>query len=150
MARDRKPVELKVLNGNPGKAEISPAVTITTERPKPPQNLRGEAFAEWCRVTDYLSSVGRIETIDYAGLVVYCTAWQTFESAREELDRHGPLVTGRDGGLVKNPAAQVMEQAAKIMLAYGAKFGCTPKDRQNLGIRAPEAEGDELDDLLAG
>lgn len=144
---DRRPPNLTVLRGNPGNRPIPAASKSLTGKPLPPADLEGEAFAEWSRITTYLERVGRIESIDYAALVVYCSAWAAFDAARRALDEHGPLVVGRDGGLVKNPAAQIMKDSADIMLKYGSKFGFSPKDRQNLGIGS-DGEGDDLGDML--
>ncbi|XVU22526.1 phage terminase small subunit P27 family [Actinoplanes sp. CA-054009] len=146
---DRKNPDLKLLNGNPGKRETHSSTKSQTGIPSPPSNLRGEAFAEWCRVTDFLSKIGKIEQIDYAALTVYCVSWATYVDAVEAME-HGILIPGRDGALVKNPAAQVMRDASDTMLKYGSKFGFTPKDRQNLGIGQTAGETDELGEFLAG
>ncbi|MDM4721832.1 phage terminase small subunit P27 family [Micromonospora sp. WMMA1363] len=145
---DRKNSDLKVLRGNPGNRAVSPKGGSVTGRPVPPADLTGEAFAEWARITAYLERVGRIEAVDYAALVVYCSAWALFDGARRALDDHGPLVVGRDGGLVKNPAAQVMRDASDTMLKFGGRFGFTPRDRQNLGIGVHDDGGDDLDSAL--
>ena len=151
MPRDRKPADLKVLHGNPGKekAPVMPGKSATG-KPSPPLDLRGEAFAEWCRITSYLESVGHIEAVDYAALVVYVTAWSMFDMVRKAMEEHGPLVVGRDGALVKNPAAQVMRDSSDTMLKYGAKFGFSPKDRMNLGIGKTDAEEDGFTSWMAG
>lgn len=147
MARDRKAPELKLLHGNPSNEPAQAPAKSRTGRPSPPADLKGEAFAEWCRITTYLEKVGRIEMVDYAALVVYCSAWAAFDDARQAMEEHGTLVTGRDGGLVKNPAAQIMKDSSAIMLNYGSRFGFTPKDRVNLGILADEGS-DDLESAL--
>ena len=86
--------------------------------------------------------------MDYAALVVYCSAWSAFDQARKALETYGPLVEGRDGGFVKNPAAQIMKDSAAIMLNYGSRFGFTPCDRHNLGIITEAPEGDDLESQL--
>ncbi len=148
---DRKPADVKYLHGNPGNRPVSPGTTSTTGAPKPPADLKGEAFAEWCRITAYLQKVGRVELVDYAALVVYVSAWAMFEDARRSFEEHGPLISGRDGGLVKNPAAQLMRDASDTMLKYGGRFGFTPKDRQNMGLMSSaDKDTDGLDEMLAG
>ncbi|MEV6638429.1 phage terminase small subunit P27 family [Actinoplanes sp. NPDC051470] len=147
---DRKPAAVKLLHGNPGNRDITSSATSTTGAPRPPADLKGEAFAEWCRITGYLSRVGQIEAVDYAALTVYCCAWAMFDDARRLMDEHGPVVMGRDGGLVKNPAAQVMRDASDTMLKFGGRFGFTPKDRQNMGLTSGEPDDDDLESALAG
>jgi P27 family predicted phage terminase small subunit len=151
MARDRKPVELKLIHGNPSKETgIAEAKTSATGVPSPPADLQGEAFAEWCRITYFLKSVGHIEMIDHSALVVYCSAWAMFDSARKAYEQHGPIVLGRDGGFVKNPAAQIMNDASKIMMTYGSKFGFTPRDRINLGLaQGAGKDDDDIDRMLS-
>lgn len=149
MGRDAKSPDLKVLHGNPSKEPEKPATKSLTGAPKPPGDLKGEAFAEWCRVTAFLTKVGRVEAVDYAALVVYVSAWETFDLARQAMSDQGPLIQGRDGNLVRNPAAQIMRDSADTMLKFGAKFGVTPKDRQNLGIAGdPAGDEDELEKHL--
>lgn len=145
MAATRKPADWKVLTGNPSKEPEKPKPKSTTGAPKPPGDLKGEAYAEWCRITTYLEKVGHIEAVDYAALVVYCSAWGMFDSARIAFEEKGPLIVGRDGGLVKNPAAQIMRDASDTMLKFGGRFGFTPKDRQNMGISANAGEDDDLE-----
>ena len=147
---DRKPANVKLLHGNPSNRPVTPGTTSTTGAPKPPADLKGEAFAEWCRITAYLQKVGHIELVDYAALVVYCSAWAMFDDARRSFDEYGPLIPGRDGGLVKNPAAQLMRDASDTMLKFGGRFGFTPKDRQNMGIVSSEGDEDDLEGVLAG
>lgn len=143
---EKQDTNLTLLRGNPGNRPVKTGGKSQTGAPRPPANLKGEAFAEWSRVTSFLEKQGKIETIDYAALVVYCSAWAMFNDARQAFDEHGSLVPGRDGGMVKNPAVQIMRDASDTMLKYGAKFGFSPKDRVSLGI-APG--GDEEDDPLA-
>lgn len=145
----RKSPDVKALNGNPGNRALSTNGKSATGTPQPPADLRGEAFAEWCRVTDFLQRTGHIEKIDHAALVVYCSAWGMFDAARKQFEEYGPLTVGRDGGFVKNPAAQIMTDASKIMAQYGAKFGFTPRDRVTLGMTSGEDES-SIEDALNG
>ena len=137
-----EPAALKELKGNPGKRPIKEEPRPTMKAPKPPADLKGEAFAEWSRVVPELDRIGLLSVVDRAYLVGYCEAWASFCEAREELNENGVLVTGRDGGLVRNPAAIVMKDSLDMMLKYGAKFGLSPADRAKLG-RVPDKEDDE-------
>jgi P27 family predicted phage terminase small subunit len=131
--------ELQLLQGTRQDGSPVPSAKVSiTGTPKPPADLKGEAFAEWCRVTAFLERMGLIEQVDHSALVVYCVSWALFDEARREVALHGTVIAGRDGGIVKNPAIQIMNDASKTMLSYGARFGITPKDRQNLGLVAPE------------
>lgn len=150
IVNERKPANLTVLKGNPGNRPVPSGQSVSlTGVPDPPATLRGEAYAEWVRVTSFLSQVGKIEVVDKAALTVYCQAWGSFCRAAEELDEYGPLVEGREGNLVKNPAAQVMRDASDVMLKYGSKFGLTPRDRQAMGFAEGPSTKDELEWLIA-
>lgn len=133
-----KPKALKILEGNPGGRPILAEPEPTRGAPLPPEDLSGEALAEWSRIVPELDAVGLLTVVDRAYLVVYCEAWQTYCDARVMMREYGPLVSGRDGNLVKNPAAQVMRDSADVMLKYGSRFGLSPSDRTKLGT-TPES-----------
>lgn len=132
-----EPAALKELKGNPGNRPIKEEPKVSMGAPKPPSDLKGEAFAEWSRIVPDLDRAGLLAKVDRAYLVGYCEAWAQFCEAREELHANGTLIVGRDGGLVRNPAAMVMKDSLDMMLKYGAKFGLSPIDRARLG-RVPE------------
>lgn len=130
-----KPTALKVLQGNPGGKPLNTQEPQPTRgAPRPPASLRGEALAEWGRIVPELDSLGLLAKVDRAYLVAYCESWAAFDASREILAEQGPLVTGRDGGLVKNPAAQIMKDSADLMLKFGARFGLSPADRVRLVV----------------
>jgi P27 family predicted phage terminase small subunit len=134
------PSKLVELKGNPSKKKLNGFEPEPTRgAPRPPDDLKGEARAEWDRIVPELDSLGLLAKVDRAYLVAYCEAWGTFNLAREALADYGPLVAGRDGGLVKNPAAQVMRDAADMMLKFGSRFGLSPSDRTRLSV-APASE----------
>lgn len=129
------PSKLVELKGNPSKKKLSGAEPEPTRgAPRPPSDLKGEALAEWGRIVPELDRLGLLTKVDRAYLVAYCEAWSAFNAAREALAEYGPLVAGRDGGMVKNPAAQVMRDAADLMLKFGSRFGLSPSDRTRLSV----------------
>ena len=99
------------------------------------------SLAEWGRIVPELDRLGLLTKVDRAYLVAYCEAWATFNAAREAMAEYGPLVAGRDGGLVKNPAAQVMRDAADLMLKFGSRFGLSPSDRTRLSVPSESEDG---------
>lgn len=141
----KTPTELAKLRGNPGKRPLNEAEPEPTKgAPTPPGDLQGEALAEWGRVVPELERMGLVTKVDRAYLVAYCEAWDTFNQARAAMREHGPLVEGRDGNLVKNPSAQVMRDAADLMLKFGSRFGLSPSDRTKLSV-APTDENSGQD-----
>lgn len=136
------PSKLVELKGNPGKKKLSGGEPEPTKgAPKPPADLTGEALAEWSRVVPELDRLGLLTKVDRAYLVAYVEAWATFNSARAAMREYGALVAGRDGGMVKNPAAQVMRDAADLMLKFGSRFGLSPSDRTRLSLPVESPEG---------
>lgn len=134
-----KPSKLTELRGNPSKRKITREPEPPQGAPRPPADLTGEALAEWNRVVPELDRLGLVTVIDRAYLVAYCEAWASFNMARAALAEHGPLVAGRDGGLVKNPASQIVRDSADLMLKFGSRFGLSPSDRTRLSV-APKSE----------
>jgi P27 family predicted phage terminase small subunit len=138
--RPPKPAALKALAGNPGQRPIKPEPEPTKGAPRAPHDLKGEALAEWGRIVPELDALGLLAKVDRAYLVAYCESWASFDQARQEVAERGALVTGRDGYLVKNPAAQIMKDAADMMLKFGSRFGLSPVDRARLTVDKPEED----------
>jgi P27 family predicted phage terminase small subunit len=71
-----KPVQLKVLEGNPGKRalDLSGGVNPRIEIPSPPRHLSPEARKEWKRITPLLEELGLISGLDRTALALYCQA----------------------------------------------------------------------------
>lgn len=148
VGRPPKPTALKALEGNPGKRPLNRVEPVPSAAiPEPPVTLKGEARSEWRRVVPELARLGLVTKVDRAYLVAYCSAWGTFEAARIAMAEHGPLINGRDGNLVKNPAAQIMRDAADLMIKFGARFGLSPSDRTRLAVTPPIEEGPGADVL---
>jgi P27 family predicted phage terminase small subunit len=136
------PSKLVELKGNPSKKKLSGAEPEPTRgAPRPPADLKGEALAEWGRIVPELDKLGLLTKVDRAYLVAYCEAWAAFNEARAALSEYGALVAGRDGGMVKNPAAQVMRDAADMMLKFGSRFGLSPSDRTRLSVPSQVEDG---------
>ncbi|WP_326827374.1 phage terminase small subunit P27 family [Streptomyces sp. NBC_01751] len=137
-----KPSKLVGLKGNPSNKKLAGSEPEPRRgAPRPPADLKGEALAEWGRIVPELDRLGLITVVDRAYLVAYCESWAIFDQSRSAMAEYGPLVAGRDGGLVKNPAAQVMRDAADMMLKFGSRFGLSPSDRTRLSVAPREDNG---------
>lgn len=146
MGANPKPTHLKLLEGNPGKRPLPTQEPQPAKvGPEPPQDLTGEALAEWNRLAPELARLGLLTVVDRPFLVVLCEAWATYRLAREILARDGLLVQSvRDGSLVKNPAAQIARDQADLMMRYGSRFGLSPSDRVRLAVAPDDDGGTEL------
>ena len=145
--RPRKPQADQNLRGNPSQNPEEGAYVPLTGVPKPPEDITASEREAWDRLVEWLTLTGRLEECDGDAILRYCVMWRTFMSAREAIRRHGAVVGGRDGGLVKNPAFQVLNDCAKQLDVLSVKFGLTPKDRQNLGITGATDTKDPFADI---
>lgn len=148
-----KPVELKLLAGNPG-GRPHPAggrpSRVKPGRPDRPPELTAEAAAEWDRIVPELTEAGLLAKVDRAALAAYCFAWAELVGATAILEAEGrivrePMQNSKGeviGEKVKNhPANRLMSDASARVKAYLSEFGLTPAARQRLGD--PSAESAE-------
>ena len=169
--RKPKPLELKVIEGNPGHRPIP----SDTPKPKPiaphwPTWLSSAAKVEWKRVAPLLEEMGLLTQIDQAALASYCQSWARVEQCTRVLDakgltyesrravRTGPVETDDDGDqvetgietvLIKSRPEVVMEQRyMAICRQFCAEFGMTPSARGRMTV--PAGDEDEDEDFLRG
>ncbi len=65
--------------GRPPKPEGDKSwLNVPTNVPNTPQALRGDALAEWERLTPYLKALDRIANVDLYPAVAYCFEWGRF------------------------------------------------------------------------
>lgn len=148
--RKAKPTALKELEGNPGKRALNkkepkPEVII----PSCPNHLTGVAKQEWNRVTKELAKLGLITNIDRAALAAYCTAYQDYVRAENELKKGGQVIFTEKGGAYQNPWVGIKNSAIEKMIKIGVEFGLTPSSRVRLQVEKPNEE-DEMAGFLFG
>lgn len=73
----RKPLALRVIEGNAGKRPLNLAdgVNPDIEIPSMPKHLAGPARKEWRRITPLLEELGLIGAIDMGALSLYCSTY---------------------------------------------------------------------------
>lgn len=151
-----KPIELKILEGNPGKRPLP------TNTPKPsadgircPRWLEPAARAEWRRVMPELRRLGLMTLVDVAALAGYCQAYARWRQAEEVLTRNGMVMeierTDKNGKPIgayyqQRPEVSIAQKYLGIVKAFCAEFGLTPSSRGRLNLPG-EAE-DSLDAIL--
>lgn len=128
-----KPTRLKILAGETRPSRVNYAEPIPGGGPlTPPEDLREEARIVWERVVDALGPTGVLTGADRDILRLYCEAWARYVEAETALSRSGPLITGRDGNLVKNPLHQIVRDNADAIKKYARELGLTPAARVGL------------------
>jgi P27 family predicted phage terminase small subunit len=149
--RKPKPVELRLIQGNPGKRPVKPTPKYAPLTDHAPNELPPLGKALWRRLTQHLKPIQLVQATDREALLVLCDMWATYCSAMAVVREHGTLVTTRSksnerAGLTVNPAWRVARDAARQMEGLWGSFGLTPADRARLTMG--DGSGDTGDDLL--
>jgi P27 family predicted phage terminase small subunit len=131
----KKPTNLKLLEGNPGKrpinkGEVNPEIAI----PKCPEWLMEEAKKEWERISIHLYHLKLLTQIDMAGLASYCQYYAKYLEAEKKLLIEGEMLTSKKGNDYINPRTYLSNTYNREMRNYLSKFGLTPSDRANLDM----------------
>lgn len=148
MGRPRKPTRLKVLEGDrPDR--------IPTGEPLPsdgevvaPGWLDDVALEVWGDLAPDLIAKGVLTAWDVEAFAMACDAVAQYREARALVHAEGVTVTGAMGGQVRNPAAQVMRDAAAQFAQLAGRFGLTPADRAKLDV-GRSSDGPKGADLLS-
>jgi P27 family predicted phage terminase small subunit len=132
--RKKKPTARKKAAGNPGKRKLNeaePNFGVVTNI-DPPEWITGAARDMWLRVAPLLCSQKVIHATDIQNIEVYCIAYRNMRIADVDVQSNGAVVTGANGGPVKNPALTAFGEAVKQMTSYGALLGLDPISRSRL------------------
>jgi P27 family predicted phage terminase small subunit len=134
-----------------GKKEIAPKAVAHLEAP---EDLSDDAKPIWIAVVDAIGHTGVITAVDVEALRAYAESVATYRKAANIVARGGPIIKGRNGELVRNPAIIVMKQAGEASRAWARELGLTPASR--VGLEAVASQGQhaganaKLDAILAG
>ena len=145
----RPPDNVRALRGNAGKRKASNRPRAVRAAPTPPTWLRGEALAEWKRLTPELDRMGLLSKLDRGVLSVYCSAWSVFVSVAGVLQAQEPVPdpTHPDrptAGLRKDPRWQIYREAGALVRALGRELGLTPSARGTMTVPDIEPPGDRI------
>ncbi|GAA0493666.1 phage terminase small subunit P27 family [Pigmentiphaga daeguensis] len=140
--RKPKPTAAKDLAGNPGKRALNKyepnfGAVVNID---PPEWLEGPGRELWEHLAPLLCAQKILQATDIQNLEAYCAAYGRFRAGQADIARHGITVAGAQGGVVKNPAATIINEALKQMATYGAMLGLDPSSRQRL--QGPKKRGD--------
>jgi P27 family predicted phage terminase small subunit len=143
VGRPRKPTQLHIIHGNPGKRPLPKNEPLPTRgRPSRPGWLSPEAKREWRRVTRELEALGLLCKVDRALLVAYCETWAQYVAAIRSLRAAGSLTFQTETGYIApRPEFGIAMKASQRLMQLSARFGFTPADRSKLA--APESKEDD-------
>jgi P27 family predicted phage terminase small subunit len=138
-----KPVELKILEGNPGRRPLpTNHPKPRPVAPKPPYKLHPVARRFWKEHAPKLEAMGILTEVDGPAFVMmathYAMAWEAGQVLRDE----GLVVEDERGLPRKHPILQVLRDSSAAFRMYAAQFGLTPSARAKLSI--PEPDDDDF------
>jgi P27 family predicted phage terminase small subunit len=146
MRGSRKPIELEILQGCPGKSPLPegiPKPPISDEDIIPPYYLDKYGLEEWDRVVGPLHAMKIFSGIDRQSLAAYCESYSTWRKATDELHRiaeaQGNLAaleekTG-NGIMVQHHLIGVANTAKNDMVKIATNLGMTAIGRTKLGVK---------------
>lgn len=133
--------------------------------PSDPPNYLGTVAREiWRKIVPFLESTQKIERIDTFLVETYCTNYEIYKIAYENIKQNGiqqemkkPIQAQGSGeilgeqslGFKKNPAVATMKDAVDTLNRIGVQLGLTPKGRQELmEIAGEKSDEDSIKDKM--
>jgi P27 family predicted phage terminase small subunit len=111
--------------------------------------IKGEALAEWRRVTPELFRLGRLAAIDRGCLATYCSWWQHLVEIRAELAETGYTIEGQKN-TVTNPRWCEFRDASAMVLKLQRELGLTPEARlRQSSVPLEQEHTSDLDWILS-
>ena len=145
-----KPSEIKKLEGNPGKREISnhPVYSLSDESKKPPPYLGSYGKKEWKRILPLLEKNRLMTDADYIMLAGYCQSGDTWINAEKMKRTYGFTDTTDKGNIVQRPEVGIANTALQNILKFGREFGLSPSSRAALSVEAAENSSNPVLSLI--
>lgn len=137
MPRGRKPtpLNLRVVQGNPGKRKIPddiPKPKATVKVPRAPKQLSVAARPYWRQFARELSNMRVLTSADYPALAMLSEQYAIYWEAMDGVRQYGIIGVTPNNHLVRsewlNTANKAMDQCLKILL----EFGLTPSARMRV------------------
>lgn len=133
--------------------------------PSDPPNYLGTVAREiWRKIVPFLESTQKIERIDTFLVETYCTNYEIYKIAYEDIKQNGiqqemkkPIQAQGSGeilgeqslGFKKNPAVATMKDAVDTLNRIGVQLGLTPRGRQELmEIAGEKSDEDSIKDKM--
>ncbi len=143
----RKPPDLRLLEGNPGKRPIKKRGVTPTGDAVAPVWLSPGAAAVWSRVVDAMPGV--FKATDAEILTAYCTAADSHHKATLALAIEGAILTGPRGRQSRNPWCSVQKDAVAAMERLGRRLGLDPTAREHLPTPTPQPASSKFAGLIS-
>ena len=149
MGRPRKSPEERRIEGNPGRRAIPLEIVTPEGAAFVPEHLHDDAQACAEHILGSFKTK-RIAAPDSYALAAFATAWAWHKAATHAMNAPDfePIVPGSNGNLAPNPWFKILNEQARVMLAYAGKLYLTPADRASLVQIADEKPRSKFDGLL--
>ena len=133
------PTQLKVVRGDrPSRVNLDEPQPMEG-LPACPEGATRAVRDVWDYTIAQLAAMRVVTAADRDSLYVFCEAVVLHREAADIVAQEGVLIEGRlHGGLVKNPACQIMRDAAAVIKAFAGEFGLTPSARAGIKMSALE------------
>lgn len=155
MPNHKKPTELKVLTGNPGKRplpENEPKPKPIVGQVEPPEFLNVYAAKTWERLFPVLKNINLITEADLESFTMLCQSygvWVECEVTFKELGRLNNYTNkGGNENEVEHPLSKIGQKAFERYKSLCTEFGLTPASRSRIQVAGQE-EPDEMEQLLS-
>lgn len=122
---------------------LSTGKVVPVAAPEMPDDMDGEAAAEWQRIVPDIEAMGLIATLDRSVLIRYCRAWADWVDIDQKLRDTGLLVKGARNGVVRNPLWMMRSDVEGTLEALEKQLGLTPAARLRAGVKHEEPEADD-------
>ena len=110
---------------------------------EPPEDIAGEALAEWHRVCRTLEAMGRqIKDADRSILALYCRTWAVNRECYEKIKGGMSVIKWPNGMPGPSPFYKNFKETAVILRGLLADIGCTPASRDFDIVPAAKPEDD--------
>ncbi|SUB58973.1 Phage terminase, small subunit [Phocoenobacter uteri] len=149
--RKATPTKKKELSGNPGKRKLNknePEYGELSIDTPPPDSLEENGRIMWAFLLRELQPQGILFKTDLETLSNFCIAYQNRILAQKGISKYGVFVENANGGLSKNPAFTVLNEAMRQMATFGALLGLDPSSRSRLVGNADKDTGNPFAELL--
>jgi P27 family predicted phage terminase small subunit len=151
--RRPKPLEMKIVTGNPGKRKLNRQEPKFSGKPNAPSWMPKEAKVEWKRVVDLLDDLDMLKGTDQAALAAYAVSYARWVSAEKIVDAEGQTVqepiVNKAGEVVgtktrRHPATIVAKDERQSMQRACSSFGFDPSSRSR--VQMPEKKEKQVEE----
>jgi P27 family predicted phage terminase small subunit len=141
MGRPRKPIQVKIAEGNRAKGpapsvEQEVSLPVSPNCPKAPEHLSDLAKEEWEYMAPLIYDSDLLRIPDEKAFALYCEIYAQWRRCCEEHREEGYALTviNAKGHIAMNPLIKVFEKCNTQMLAFLTQFGLTPASRGKVTV----------------